>query len=314
MFKRFLLGVVDDSTDLSRPEHRAAVARAGFTAVRGVVHWWPGRAAWTVRFDAPPRGVRPVLSVLGPAPYAPVTAPERAEYCDFLTEVLRHRPWLRDVMIWNEPGTRSYFWPDRVYVEDNPLTAYASLLAQCYDQLHAAYRNVRVIGPAAHLPLWEMRLLVHALAVKVRERARPVLDIFALHPYSLTGQTRKVIALLKSEWRDTPQLVPPVWYTEHGIQSRPAEQKRHLYRGDDPKAITEAAQALFVKRHVTAAYCTPGVEGYFNFLMRDESNQQWEGESAGFQTGLLYPDWTPKPAFTTMRSMAAQIRSGNLTC
>jgi len=313
-FKRFLLGVVDDSADLSDAQHRAAVARAGLNAVRGVVHWWPGREPWTVRFDAPPRGVLPVLSVLAPASYAPVTAEDRREYCNFLTEVLRPRPWLRDVMIWNEPGPRSYFWPDRVYEEDNPLTAYAHLLSHCYDQLHAAYSDVRIIGPAAHLPLRELRLLIAALANHIHERGKPLLDIFAVNPYGLAGQTRNVIKILRWALRESPQQIPPIWYTEHGIQSRPPAHKLPLYRGDDPKAVTEAAQALFIKKHVTAAYCTPGVEGYFNFLMRDEPNQRWEGDSAGFQTGLLYPDWMPKPAFTTMRSMASQIRTGNLTC
>ena len=93
---------------------------------------------------------------------------------------------------------------------------------------------------------------------------------------------------------------------------------RHLYVGrhghDDAGAVSEAEQARLLKRYVLAAYCTPGVEGYFSFLLRDEPNLSWSNGTAGFQTGLLRPDWSPKPSYITMRSLAAQVRRGRVDC
>lgn len=314
--KPFLLGVVDDVSILARPEHRAGVAKIGFGAVRAVVQWRPGMRADEVTIAAP-AGVRVLLSALGPAGIAPVTVDARADYCSFLAAVVRRHPQVRDVLVWNEPGLRSYFWPRGI---EDPIGRYVQLLRECYEALHT--EGVRVVGPATHVPLAEMRLFARAFAANALLWRRPLLDVFAVNAYGLTGQTRAVISLLDRELALTPQPSPatglPLWYTEHGAESRPEESMRHLYLGDHghdaPGVLSEAEQARFVKRHVLAAYCTPGVEGYFSFLLRDEPNLSWNDGTAGFQTGLLRPDWSPKPSYITMRSVAARIRRGRVDC
>jgi hypothetical protein len=314
--KPFLLGVVDDAGILAHPQHRAAAAKVGFGAVRAVVHWRPGMRADEVAIAASP-GVRVLLSALGPAAVAPVTVEARADYCSFLVAVVRRHPHVRDVLVWNEPGLRSYFWPRGI---EDPIGRYVQLLRECYEALHA--EGVRVVGPATHVPLPEMRLFARALAANALLWRRPLLDVFAVNAYGLTGQTRAVIALLDRELALTPQPSPasglPLWYTEHGIESRPERSMRHLYVGrhghDDAGAVSEAEQAHLLDRHVLTAYCTPGVEGYFSFLLRDEANLAWSNGTAGFQTGLLRPDWSPKPSYLAMRSLAARLRRGLVGC
>jgi hypothetical protein len=312
--KPFLLGVVDDASAFQNDNQRAAISKLGLNAIRAVVHWKPGKSAGTVKLDGPPN-VRVIVSVLAAASKAPTTPSSRAEYCSFLVELAQANPRVRDLIIWNEPGTRSYFWPS-----NNSVEHYIALLAECYDTLHSQVPNVRVIGPAAHVPLPEMLLFVRAMAEAAIQRGAPIVDVFAIHPYDLVGQTRAVIAMLNREWAYTPQPNPlaglPIWYTEHGVQSIPlwGTPKRDLYVGDPDKGVTEAEQANFVKRNIAAAYCIPEVSGYFNFLMRDEVNLTWHENSAGFQSGLLYPDWTTKPAFIAMHSLARQIKRGTVKC
>ena len=167
-----------------------------------------------------------------------------------------------------------------------------------------------------------MTLFARAIAVDAAIWNKPLMDVIGVHPYDLTGQTRRVLALFDRELMLSAQPSPArglrLWYTEHGGESRPPEEHRHLYEGvedpNDRSVMDEDAHARFVKRHVTDAYCTPGVEGYFSFLLRDEPNISFAGVTAGFQTGLMRPDWTPKPAFITMRSLAAQVRRGTVRC
>ena len=56
------------------------------------------------------------------------------------------------------------------------------------------------------------------------------------------------------------------------------------------------------------AYCQPYVEAYFNFLLADERDLR------GWQSGLLWADWSPKPAFHAFAAEIAAARRGGVDC
>jgi hypothetical protein len=50
------------------------------------------------------------------------------------------------------------------------------------------------------------------------------------------------------------------------------------------------------------------VGAFFNFELRDES------ALSGWQSGLVRPDWSAKPAFVAYFQAIAAARSGAITC
>ena len=56
------------------------------------------------------------------------------------------------------------------------------------------------------------------------------------------------------------------------------------------------------------ARCQPRVAAYFNFLLADETLLE------GWQSGLLWANWKPKPAFEAYRTAIADVRRGDVDC
>ena len=77
-----------------------------------------------------------------------------------------------------------------------------------------------------------------------------------------------------------------------------------------PPAATSAApdQATQVLDAIRLAACQPYVGGFFNFELRDET------DLGGWQSGLLHPDWSAKPAFTAYLQTLAAARAGTISC
>jgi hypothetical protein len=59
---------------------------------------------------------------------------------------------------------------------------------------------------------------------------------------------------------------------------------------------------------VRLAYCQPAVGGFFNFLLADESNLH------GWQSGVVYSDWTPKPSYQALKGVIAEVDAGRVNC
>jgi hypothetical protein len=184
-------------------------------------------------------------------------------------------------------------------------------------------------------------------------RTRPIFDTIGHHPYgehsrerpyrrhplSLTigqGDWDKLLQALHDGFRASRQPVPgrcvegkcaPIWYTEIGYQTTVDPAVASIYRGaenvehvvpwsgpGDPPGATPDEKSL-APDHVTQlrdairlAYCQPYVEAYFNFLLRDEP------DLAGWQSGLLWADWRPKPAYAAYAALAAEVASGTIDC
>jgi hypothetical protein len=111
---------------------------------------------------------------------------------------------------------------------------------------------------------------------------------------------------------------------EQGFQTTVDPAKAGLYRGTEtdrnvlPPWVSRVAagttdglapdQATQVSDALQLAYCQPGVTAFFNFELADEPGL------AGWQSGLLSADLTPKPSYDAFKDAVRKVRSGNVDC
>jgi hypothetical protein len=196
--------------------------------------------------------------------------------------------------------------------------AYEALLATCWDALHAAQPAANVIAtsaPHARPGDWYAAL---GKAYRASGRTQPSFDTVGHNAYPDTsaeppdarhrhaideGDLDRLVRALRKAFG----VVPPIWYLEDGFQSSGLPP---LYSGveTDRRPVSEDLQAAQLAAAVRLAYCQPGVTGFFNFELRDDASL------AGWQSGLLRPDWSPKPAFAAYRQAIAAARAGELDC
>jgi hypothetical protein len=329
-----LVGVDDDS--LKWYAHTGSLlsiySNLGVGAVRVTLDWVPGESfpSGTARTElqrAANAGqrIRVVLAVTGPATASPLDDAGRASYCGFIANVLRRYPWIHDVAIWTEPNS-SRFWQPR----KGSGAAYEALLAACWDALHAAQPAANVIAtsaPHAKPGRWYEQI---GKAYRASGRTQPIFDTVGHNAYPETsaeapaarhkgnsidqGDLDRLLASLHKAFDGTGQLVPgqggvTVWYLEDGFQSTPVDAGG-LYTGteNDRRPVSEEEQGAQLAAAVQLAYCQPAVGGFFNFELRDEP------DLSGWQSGLLRPDWSAKPAFVSYLQAIAAARSGAVTC
>ena len=312
-----LLGVDDDS--LKWYAHTSSLLSIYRTldlgAVRATVDWPADSTARTElqRVASAGRSIRVVLAVTGSADAPPLDAAARNDYCGYAASILRRYPWIHDVAIWTEPNSPA-FWKPRA----GAAAAYEALLATCWDALHAAQPAANVIAtsaPHARPGDWYAALgkTYHASG-----RMQPIFDTVGHNAYPDTsaeppaahhahaideGDLDRLVTALRKAFG----AVPPIWYLEDGFQSSGGPP---LYGGveTDRRPVSEEIQAAQLAAAVRLAYCQPGVTGFFNFELRDDASL------AGWQSGLLRPDWSPKPAFAAYRRTIAAARAGALDC
>jgi hypothetical protein len=329
-----LLGVDDDS--LKWYAHTGSLlsiySSLGVGAVRVTLDWVPGESFPTgtertelQRAANAGQRIRVVLAVTGPATAPPLDDAGRASYCGYIANVLRRYPWIHDVAIWTEPNS-STFWRPR----KGSSAAYEALLATCWDALHAAQPAANVIAtsaPHAKPGRWYEQI---GKAYRASGRTQPLFDTVGHNAYPETsaeapgarhrgssideGDLDRLLASLHVAFDGTGQLVPgqgsvTVWYLEDGFQSGPADG-RGPYTGTetDRHAVSEQEQAAQLAAAVRLAYCQPTVGAFFNFELRDEPSL------SGWQSGLLHPDWSAKPAFLSYLQAIAAARTGTVTC
>ena len=134
--------------------------------------------------------------------------------------------------------------------------------------------------------------------------------------------------MLRTGFGGTAQPVPgtglTIWYMEDGFQTRvdPALSRDYAGRESDQWALdpvthegrTAAArrrsddQATQLADALRLAYCQPYVGAFFNFLLADERGL------GGWQSGLLWANWQPKPSYRAFAHVVADIRSGRVDC
>jgi hypothetical protein len=325
-----LVGVHDDSIKWTeRPTPILGAARAlGLGAMRVTLVWRPGKRHLSGRdHDALRRvvaanaeGIRIVLGVYGRAAHTPRDGAAREDYCRFVRNVVLRYGEIRDVVIWNEANSDT-FWRPR---EGAP-GAYAALLARCWDLLHAAVPDVNVVTTTASSHDAEAFIRAVGAAHRASGRPRPLFDAAGHNPYPLfpgepptarhdvylgQGDYDRLVAALDEAFAGTSQPATPVWYLENGFQTTVGTRRRPRYSGHENVARTvgPGEHATQLATALRLAHCQPRVAAYFNFLLIDEPLLE------GWQSGLLWADWKRKPAFAAYRAAIAAVRGGSVDC
>jgi chitodextrinase len=186
------------------------------------------------------------------------------------------------------------------------------------------------------------------VAYRSSGRTKPLMDTVAHHPYGAfpterpwrkhigskrigLGDWNKLMYNLHLAFDGTGQPLPgegstSLWYTEWGVQTAVATVKAASYHGTEnaptlpdytggepatptPGEATEApdlyTQALDAAR---LAACQPDVGAFFNFLLADEPHL------AGWQSGPLWADLTPKASAEAYRQAFAEATAGAVDC
>lgn len=312
-----LLGVDDDSLKwYGHTQSLVSIYRdLGIGAVRVTLSYPPdpGERTELQRIAQAGRSVRVILAVTGSPAAPPLDDASRASYCGYVAGLLRRYPWIHDVAIWTEPNSSTFWQPQK-----GAAAAYEALLATCWDTLHAVQPLANVIAtsaPHARPGDWYAAM---GKAYRASGRTQPIADTIghnaypqdsaesptARHRHSIDeGDLDRLTASLKSAFGEAP----PIWYLEDGFQTTSTSA---LYSGTetDRRPVTEADQAAQLTRAVQLAYCQPGVTGFFNFELRDDASL------GGWQSGLLRPDWSAKPAFLAFLQAVAAARAGTIDC
>jgi len=325
-------------------------AVAGLGTIRMTSIWTPGQtavsgselmtlqnAATAAQFD----GIRLVLSIYSrDRRTTPLTARARGEFAEYAASIARLVPGIHDFIIGNEPNLNLFWMPQfGANGRDLAAPAYELLLAKSYDALKSVSPDINVIGGAlsprgqdrpnavrqTHSPTAFITDL--GIAYRTSGRTRPIMDMFALHPYLIPSKLRpdfahpntttigladypKLVALLTRAFAGTAQAGAslPIVYDEFGYQTRVPLSKRSLYTHlgtpAAQDAITEPRQALYYQQAIAIARCQPTVAGMLIFHVTDES------DANAWQSGVYYPDNTPKTSMDALRQAAVAAQAG----
>jgi hypothetical protein len=291
-----LVGAVDDAAKSGEAEAKVELARrAGFGALVFSVVWTPPLSAPPAgELDALRRaaeaadraGIRPIVAVYQFSGATPLSDEDRARFAAYAAAIPRAIPQVRDVIVGNEPNLNLFWMPQfDPGGHDAAAPAYYRLLAQAYDALKAVDEDVNVIGGAlaprgqddpagarqTHSPTTFIEDL--GAALRASGRARPVLDMFDLHPYGTNSseptiphpRTRtigladydKLVRLLRAALGKAP----PVVYGEYGIETT-VEAQAGAYTGTEPASIRPVSPEEQGRRYAAAirrAACQPDV-------------------------------------------------------
>jgi hypothetical protein len=200
----------------------------------------------------------------------------------------------------------------------------------------------RAAGSTSHSPVAWYRQL--GLAYRASGLGSPLFDTVGHNPYPNTSAERpwvphadpgtigqgdydKLIEVLAEGFGGTAQPLPgqgvvSIWYLEQGFQTTIDPKKLHLYSGSETESVAlppwsgadtaregpAPDQATQLADAIRVAYCQPHVGAYFNFLLADEPNL------AGWQSGVLWADWSPKLSYTAFKRAVAEVNARNVDC
>jgi hypothetical protein len=334
--RTFLVGVTDDTVKwrADTPGIVRIQREAGFATVKVTFPWRPGmwhprhlerfyvdRVARMASLDQ-----HVVVAFGGSADDAPRRRATRRQFCSYVRDVVAQLPSVDEVVIWNEVNSPAFWRPQR----DAP-AKYAALLARCWDLLHRMRPDVKVISSTApsHRPLDFLSEM--GAAYVASGRTRPIVDAFGHNPYPRDSSERPtathddgyvgqgdyglLVDTIRGAFAGTAQRAPgedgvSIWYLENGFQTAPPRRSR-LYQGreNESRPLGAGDQARQLIDALKLAYCSqPFVAAFFNFQLADER------QLAGWQSGVLWADWRPKPSSGPIRDVIAAIRSSKLAC
>jgi hypothetical protein len=205
-------------------------------------------------------GMRVILSVMTLGAGTPLDDPARDQFCTYAKNVIASFPSVNDIVIGNEANS-SFFWRPQYNPDGTSAApaAYETLLARCYDVLHAFRPGINVAAPAtgphgndnpnavsniSHSPT--SFIVGLADAYRASGRTRRIFDTVVHHPYGNTNDERpylmhprpqsigegdwnRLVQTYQDAFAGTAQPVPgrcfagspcvPIWYVEMGFQT-----------------------------------------------------------------------------------------------
>jgi hypothetical protein len=351
-----VVGAVEDgvraSTLVEAQTRMQTLRLAGFRAVRVTSYWLPGHSRPSegeltvlrnVADAGESNGVRVYVTVMSPgSPTTPLTDEARAEFASYAAAIVEAVPSIRDVIVGNEPNLNR-FWLPQFGLDGASVApaAYLALLAQTYDAIKAVSPAVTVYGgavsprgtdkPNGQRPTHSPTTFIRALgeAYRASGRDRPVMDVFAIHPYmdnsSLpptfahplstsigAADYDKLVALLSEAFDGTaqPGSTLPILYGEFGVESQIPAAKTAHYTGREPattKPVSEETQAAYYQQAFALAFCQPTVAGILLLHAQDERDlDRW-------QSGVYYVDGTPKASLPRVTRALERAVGGSIT-
>ena len=349
------VGALEDSVKLPEPDladQRVELAkRAGFDALNITTPWAPGqtepeeselRVLRNVERATERQGIRLLITVYNLRNRdTPETDEEQQQFAQHVAALARDLPSVRYFVIGNEPNLNRFWLPQfDESGQDVAAPAYTALLARVYDSLKAVSPRIKVVGgslsprgddnPAAPRHTQSPTVYIRDMgrAYRATGRTKPIMDIFAIHPYlerSSISPTRRhlgtsigiadyeqLVDLLGEAFDGTAQLGSklPIAYTEFGVQSAIPESAQGPYTNlQSPlglDAVDEATQADYYRQALELADCQPTVVGLIIFHLTDEADlNRW-------QSGPYYADGKPKTSLSAIRDAAEKARRGKL--
>jgi hypothetical protein len=325
------------------------LAKAGFRAVRITQIWVPGATAVSqadatvlgnVVAAAKADGIEVFVSVLNyGSKTTPLTDTDQLDFAAYAASVAT-TSGIRHLIVGNEPNLNRYWLPQfDANGGDVAAAAYEMLLARTYDAVKAAAPNVEVIGgalaprgsdkPGTGRDTHSPTAFITDLGADYRAsgRATPIMDALSLHPYEdhsnvapvlgvhpstttiALGDYPKLVTLLGQAFDGTaqPGSALPIYFDEFGVESQIPADKQALYTGTEPavtQPVDEATQAAYYRQAIQLAFCQPTVRGLFLFHAVDEK------ALSGWQSGVYYPDDTPKSSLAGVRLAIQQSLRG----
>ena len=258
-----------------------------------------------------------------------------------MANLARSLPSVDAFAVWNEPNLNG-FWLDQFDESGNDIaaTAYEALLAKTYDALKAVSPKLKVYGgnlaprgfddADSSRPTHSPTQFIKDLGTAYRQsgRTKPIMDVFALHPY----QTRSSIPPRSAAHRNLPryrrlrQARPTAWRSlrRHGPRGLEAPGRVHGVRRpvDHPAeragpvhepAVAarqgrrpEDTQADYYRQAFELAACQPTVTAVYIFHLFDEADlNRW-------QSGPYYTDTKAKSSLDAISKAAKKAREGKL--
>jgi len=290
-------------------------------------------------------GIHVVLALYG----RPATANDPTAFCAWAAQVATTvKQWgIHDFIVWNEPNTALYWSPQ----DAGAPAKYEALLAQCYDTIHAADSQARVIGfglsPRSNGPSQTAPIPFIAgvgAAYKASGRQAPIMDQLSIHPYpnpnSPTDSPDVGYAATSNYGVPNLDRIKQAIYdafngtgqptTLNGLTFRIDElgwqtdttQYSQYYNQENVKVISEQQQVDYLKTTAEKYFaCDPTVTDVELFLLGDEPTRNGRSQDGstvlggGWQSGLLTAGGQgvaqPKPAYA---ALASDFGAGRAAC
>jgi hypothetical protein len=276
--------------------------------------------------NAQARGLETVLTIWGtPAwangnrrpQYPPTNTADFEDFAEAIASRYSGRyagyPFVRFYGIWNESNLATFLQPqfDRKGRIVSP-AAYAKLAAAGYAGIKAGSPKALVAigetssnGRDRHKPGLTDTVAPGTFARLLAQANRKLrFDAWAQHPYPFpVNQAPTQVARYPNVTLSTmPRLEQdldrwfgrksiPIWITEYGNETRPAE----------PRGVTELQQAAYLEQAISMVRKDPRVSMFIWFVFRDSTESVW-------QSGLYRADGYTKPAqprwTTTVRALS----------